>query len=188
MTESAKHDDIAKEEPVTLTGAESREKPAEKIDDIDPANQRTQEDDDYRASVQEHNLKVLRQFNSLRIVIGGSACVLPWVALTVVGYAIMSGCAFAKLHPAAQVALISGSFLAVISLNGVVLHRIFSLAQNKPQYDMSKNLQEDYPVPPPSREGGLSPSEMSPEEWAKRCMDAVSGKMTEMMSGKPPRE
>ena len=179
MTE---RDDIAKKEPVAPTDAELRKKAEEVIDSIELANQRAQEEDAYRASVQKHNLKVLRQFYFLRIAIGASACVLPWAVLYIVAVAI-DGDVFAKLHPAAQVALISGSFLAVISLNGVVLHRIFSLAQNKPQYDMSKNLQEDFPVPPPSREGGLSPREMSPEEWG-----ALAKRFMAMIPGKPPRE
>ena len=150
MTEPAKHDDIGKNESDTPTYAELMQKMAAVFDAIVAENERAQDDNNYRAGVQRHNLKAIRQYYWFRFIFGFSAAALPWITLYMV-VTKMENNAFAMLQPAAQFLLISGSFVAVIVLYALLLRGIFGLSKN-PHEDIleppaTKREREDDPYP-----------------------------------------
>ena len=137
--ESTSHSKIAAEKTATPSEGEAR-----RLVDAYKDDKRTQTDNQHRAAVQEHNLKVAKQFYLFRFFVGFIASTFPWLTLFYVLWRMSCG-AFEHIHPAGQAILVSGSFLTVVILYGFLLRGIFLLMRDKQQRDTSRNLHEDIP-------------------------------------------
>ena len=105
-----------------------------------------------------HNIKVARQYYWLRWIIGIISIVAPLVILYVVISGIKNG-DFASAHVAAQALLVSGAFISLIVLYGVILQGLFKSLQGRKSLDYSQNHPHD-DLPASSKNNDDIPEDM----------------------------